>query len=545
VLKFIRRNATAAWVKFIFLAIVVVFIFWGMGGIVRGDKARFVARVNEDRISPTQLSRAHDNLRRLYREIYKENFRPELVQALDLKGKALDQLIRVSLLRQEAHRLGLSVSDAEVREAIAVMPAFQQNGTFNKDIYVRLLRANRVTPAEFEESKQEEILVEKLQNLIAGGVHVADAEVLDRYRFDNEKVNLRFIKLESASFAPRVELTDADVQAYFEKKRDAFREPERMRIEYVLYEPERFQAQIKPSDQEVKAYYQAHSAEYQKPDGGGEQTLDEVRAQLVTQVTQEKARNLAAERAEEAQSKAAAGGSLADVAQAAGLKVITPAPFAASEPVASLGRIPELAKAAFATPAGGVGPMIDIPKGHLVFRSVEKVASRVPELAEIRSRVETAARNERADALVKSTADTMLAELQKGSDIDTVAKAHDAKVEESGIFARSVSAIPNLGVVPALKKDAFQTTAEKPVAPAVYTVPGGSVVAVIKERIPAEQESFAGQKDTLKKQAEERAKALALEQFVNSLIARATIERNEDALAGISDNGDGGSPQRR
>jgi len=274
VLKFIRRNATAAWVKFIFLAIVVVFIFWGMGGIVRGDKARFVARVNDDRISPTQLSRAHDNLRRLYREIYKENFRPELVQALDLKGKALDQLIRVSLLRQEAHRLGLSVSDAEVREAIAVMPAFQQNGTFNKDIYVRLLRANRVTPAEFEESKQEELLVEKLQNLIAGGVHVADAEVLDRYRFDNEKVNLRFIKLEAASFAPRVELTDADVQAYFEKNRNAFREPERMRIEYVLYEPERFQAQIKPSDQEVKAYYQAHSAEYQKPDGGGEQTLD-------------------------------------------------------------------------------------------------------------------------------------------------------------------------------------------------------------------------------------------------------------------------------
>jgi hypothetical protein len=265
---------------------------------------------------------------------------------------------------------------------------------------------------------------------------------------------------------------------------------------------------------------------------------------VVAQVTQEKARNLASERADAAHNKLAGGETLANVAQADGLSVVTPAPFAVSEPVAVFGRIPELTKAAFTTAAGAVAPVIDTPKGPLVFRLGEKVPPHVPELAEIRSRVETAARNERADALAKSTADTMLAELQKNSDIDAAGNAHRAKVEESGAFTRSVSAIPKIGVAPALKKDAFQLTVEKPLAPSVYTVPGGNVVAVFKERIPADEEKFDSEKDNVKKQAEERAKSQALEQFVNSLIARASIERNDDYLAGVSDSGDGSRGRR-
>ena len=103
-LKFIRRNADASWVKFIFAAIVVVFIFWGMGGgFVGSDKSIVVARVNDDAIEPAAFNRAYNNLRRVYQDIYKDNFKPEIAKALDLKGKAVDQLINNSLMRQEAN----------------------------------------------------------------------------------------------------------------------------------------------------------------------------------------------------------------------------------------------------------------------------------------------------------------------------------------------------------------------------------------------------------------------------------------------------------
>ena len=650
--------------KFMFVAIVVVFIFWGMGGIVGGERAQFVVRINKDAIAPAEFIRAYNNMLRLYQNVYKDNFKPELVKALNLKDKAVDQLIRANLMRQEAKRIGLGVDDAEVRDAVASLPTFQEDGRFNKQLYLRVLQANRISPGEFEDSEQEELLVKKLQDLVLAGVHVSEAEVLDRYRIDNQKVNLRFIKLDAAAFIPEVQLTDQDVQAYYDKNRETFREPDRVRIEYVLYTPDKFTGEAQVSDAEVQQYYDEHIAEYEKPEqvharhilflfaakataedkakvreraqevlakvkagedfaalatqysedssaaqGGdlgsftrgkmvppferaafalapGEtsdlvespfglhiikveskeaahtQPLDEVRAQIADKLKQEKARELASGRAEADRAKVAGGEALADIAQAAGLSVATPAPFAQTDVIAELGRNPEVNKAAFAAPAGEVGPVVDTPNGFIVFRVAEKLAAHVPELSVIRDRVETAVRNERAQALAKSTAETMLSELQKNPDIDAVAKAHGAeahdakahgakahntKVEETGGFTRKAASIPSLGSVPELKKVAFQLTPEKPVAPAVYNVAGSSVVAVLKERIPADEEKFQTDKADLIKEAEERRKSQVMEQFVNYLKAHAAIQINDEYLATVAESGrelDGG-PRRR
>jgi peptidyl-prolyl cis-trans isomerase D len=659
VLKFIRRNASAAWVKFMFVAIVVVFIFWGMGGIVGGEKAQFVARINNEAVSPAEFIRAYNNMLRMYQDVYKDNFKPEMVKALDLKNKTIDSLIRASLMRQEARGIGLSVDDAEVRDAIASLPAFQQDGRFNKELYLRVLRASRISPGEFEDSEQEDLLVRKLQDLILAGVHVSEAELLDRYRIDHEQVNLRFIKLDSASFIPEVKLTDQDVQAYYDKQRDTFREPDRVRIEYVLYPSDKFTGEAEVSDAEVRKYYDEHAAEYEKPEqvharhilfrfapgatpedkakvrqhaeevlakvkagedfaalakqysedpsaaqGGdlgaftrgkmvqpferaafslapGEtsdlvespfglhiikvdskepahtQTLEEVRAQIADKLKQEKARELARARAEADRAKVTGGEKLADVAQASGLSVATPAPLARTDVIAGLGRNPELSAAAFEAAAGEVGPVMNTANGAIVFRVVEKLPAHVPELSAIRDRVETAVRNEGAQALAKTAAESMLTELQKTPDIDAVAKtfdakadtakAHGAKVEETGGFTRQAASIPNLGAAPELSKAAFQLTAEKPVAPAVYNVAGNSVVAVLKERIPADEEKFQAEKANLIKQAEERGKQETMEQFVNYLKAHASIQVSDDYLASVAETGHelGGGPRQR
>ena len=73
----------------------------------------------KDAVAPAEFTRAYNNLLRLYQNVYKDNFKPELVKALDLKNKAVDELIRANLMRQEAKRIGLAVDDAEVRDAIA------------------------------------------------------------------------------------------------------------------------------------------------------------------------------------------------------------------------------------------------------------------------------------------------------------------------------------------------------------------------------------------------------------------------------------------
>jgi len=649
VLKFIRRNAEAAWVKFMFVAIVIVFVFWGMGGIVGGEKAEVAARVNADPIDPAEYYRAYDSLVRVYQNMYKDNFKPEVAKALDLKGRAMDQLIRGTLMRQEAQRIGLSVSEAELRDAIAAMPSFQRRGRFERDFYVQVLRANDLTPGDFEDAERQELLVSKVQDLIISGVHVSDAEVHDRYVYDNEKVNLRFVKLDVPEFLSQVNLADADVQAYYDKHQESFREPERVRLEYVLYAPEQFADKVKLTDEDIQGYYDDHKFDYEKPeevharhilfkvapdaspelkaevrkhaeevlakvkagedfaalakqysedasagDGGDlgsfargkmvkpfedaafalapgatsdlvespfgfhiikvdakqearTQALDEVRADIVAALTKDKSRDLARTQAEGDQTKAVAGETLANLAQADGLSVATPAPFARGEAITGIGMNPDVTKAALAANAGDVGAVIDSPKGYVVFRVGEKLPSHVPPLAEIRERVEQAARNEQAEALAKKKADELLPELQK-SDTDKLAAANNLKVEESGPFARTGTYIPNIGNAPELKKAAFDLTADKPVAPAVYSVSGASVLAVFKERIPADEDQFKAQKSDLARQALDRGRGQAVEEFTNYLKARANIDVNQDFLAAVQDSGhmlDGGPRRHR
>ena len=124
-LKVIRRNASAAWVKVMFVAIVVVFVFWGIGSVVGGQKAQVVARVNDQIIDPADFYRTYNNLARMYEDIYKDKLQPEMLKNLNLKSQAMDQLVRAQLLRQEAQRLGLRVTESELRDSIATVKAFQ------------------------------------------------------------------------------------------------------------------------------------------------------------------------------------------------------------------------------------------------------------------------------------------------------------------------------------------------------------------------------------------------------------------------------------
>ncbi len=634
-LNVIRKNAEAAWVKIIFVAIVVVFVFWGMGSVFRDDAVAVAARVNDQVIEPTAFSRAYSNMLRVYQDLYKDNFRPEMLQALDLKGRVMDQLIRLHLLAQEAKRLGLEVTDAELRDTIAKVPAFQQGGSFNKEAYVRTLRANNFTPTTFEDTQRLELLARKLEELIGAGVHASEAAVRERFHFDNDKVDLRYLKFDAADFMQQVTLTDADLQAYYDKQQDRFREPDRAKVELVVYTPEAFASKVQLGDADVQQYYDTHESNFATPEqvqarhilikvepdasddvraqarkraadvlqqikGGGDfatlarqfsedstaseggdlgffergrmvkpfedaafslapgttsdlvespfgfhiikvetktephtKPLDEVRNQVVTALTTEKAREQAGAAAEADRRQAAGGAPLTTVAQARGLTVATPPPFARGEAVEPLGSNPDFATAVFTSAKGDVGPVVDSPAGVVVFRIVDLFPAHVPPLTEIRDRVDTALRTERASEMAKAKAQALLPAAQQNG-IDAVAKAEQRTVAETGAFARPGAYVPNIGNAPDLKQAAFRLTPEKPVAPAVYSVAGSSVIAALKELVPARDEDFATQKAQLMKEAEEGDKRFAQEEFVNGLKARATIDINQDFLASVA-----------
>src|SRR5438105_2740629 len=82
-----RRRTRSSVIKVLFSIIVLVFIFWGVGGPVSGSRPDVVADINGQTVSYKDFQRAYGNVKTAYRETYKDRLTPEILQMLDLKGQ--------------------------------------------------------------------------------------------------------------------------------------------------------------------------------------------------------------------------------------------------------------------------------------------------------------------------------------------------------------------------------------------------------------------------------------------------------------------------
>jgi peptidyl-prolyl cis-trans isomerase D len=266
-LGFMRKHARSTLIKVAFWMIIVVFVFWGVGVMVSGrDHVNVAAMVDGEPITAQAYQRAYENMHRFYQQLYRENFKPEVVAQLNLHQRALDDLILDMLLRREAGRLGLGVDDDEVRDAILGMPSFRSDERFDRNRYLAVLRASGLSATEFEESQRQALLVTKLEGLVTDGIAVSEAEIRDRFQLDNEKITVAFAKVPYAKYRDGVTVTDAEIAEHYEQNQDSFREPERVTFAYVEYAPEAFREKVPLTDEGIATYYETHVSDYEVPE---------------------------------------------------------------------------------------------------------------------------------------------------------------------------------------------------------------------------------------------------------------------------------------
>jgi len=175
-LKAMRKHAKFFYV--FFFIIILSFIFWGVGTV---DKSTAVpiAEVGKEKIMLDEYWASYDRAREFYRNISKGTFTEEMEKQLNLKQKVLDSLIDEMVLVAEAKKAGIRVSDEELEEAIINDPAFTRDGKFNKDVYLRTVQINRMTPEYFELVKRKELTLSKMHRLIGESVDLTDERMKD------------------------------------------------------------------------------------------------------------------------------------------------------------------------------------------------------------------------------------------------------------------------------------------------------------------------------------------------------------------------------
>jgi peptidyl-prolyl cis-trans isomerase D len=214
-------------------------------------------------VSVGEYQRAYSRQRQIYSRIYQGRLDENMLRQLRLEEQVLDRLVIERLVELEAARLGLTISDEAVAEAISTSPEYQVDGRFiGGDELRRRLELAGLTEQAFAESLRRQLLRERLEALVGDGVVVSDSEAEREFRRQTERVELEYVLVPTERFRDEIEPTDEAVASHFEKERDTYRIPEKRIVSYVLLDRETLRPRVDVTARDISGYYQDHREEF-------------------------------------------------------------------------------------------------------------------------------------------------------------------------------------------------------------------------------------------------------------------------------------------
>lgn len=525
-LDVMRKHAQSWVIKGLFIIIIIVFILLYTAPGDKGTGLQVVATVEGSDITLSEYQRSYDNLMNVYRNIFKEGISEDMLKMLKLKEKALDNIIESRLILKEADRLGLKVSDAELVESVSKYPAFQKDNLFDKAQYMALLKANRLTPAEFEEGQRKSLLVGKVEGIIKEGVKVSDDEILEAYARQKEKVNIEIVKIEPRDFLKDVKVPEDEAREYFSKNKDSLKLPARVKVEFLTINSQDVEKGINITEDDLRKYYEKNSDRFKKPEGG-ERPFAEVMGQVAAMFRGEKGEEVMRERIYKIKEDAAKAKGLEETAGKENLHLTKTGFISAGDMIEGIGQNPDFYREAFTLKANEVSQPVRTSTGYALLRVVERQEVRVPQYEDVKDKVFAAISQKKAEEMALKKGEALLAGLLEG-------KLNMSKLpyksQETGLFARG-GAVPNMaGASDEMNKAAFSLTKDKPFPAKPFSVSGVTYIFKLKDRLEADKEGLKTEEASIRERVTGQKGEEALRAWLKIARTKAKIKTYDEFL---------------
>lgn len=215
-------------VKFTMWALVIAFVVWGAGSVATSRK-NFAGIIFGKKISIPEYNRSYNAVLSRAKMLYADKL-PKLKGFLNLKEQAWDRLI----LKYQARRRLIRVSNKEVIERIASSGLYQRKGVFDKKLYRYIIEnVFQTTPREFEESVRDDIIIEKLIESVTKKAGLTDDEIRQVYRDENELADVSFLLIKPADFKEEESVSEEELVSFYKEQRKSFRSPVRVNVTYL------------------------------------------------------------------------------------------------------------------------------------------------------------------------------------------------------------------------------------------------------------------------------------------------------------------------
>jgi peptidyl-prolyl cis-trans isomerase D len=484
-----------------------------------------IAKVGDQEVSVTDVAQ---QARLIGKQQFKGSVPPTIMPYL--MQRAAQGLITQKAVVYEADKLGLGVSDDELRAALhqgEMGSVLFPNGNFIGEQAYEQVIANQfnLSVAQFEREVKAEIAQKKLLAAVNAPITVTNKEIGEEVKKQDTKVKFDYAVLTLDDVKKQIKPTDAELKAFYDKNKQMYANsiPEKIKARYIFVDTDKVADQVTLTPAEVQQYYNQHQDEYRIPE-----TVT-VRHILIKTPTpdangkvDQKAVEAARAKADDIAKQLKAGANFADLA-----KKYSEDPGSAKDggllPPITRGRtVPEFEQAAFNTPPGQTTGVIRTSYGFHIIHVESKQEARLKPLEEVKAEIEPILRKQKAAAEAQSIANAVQT-LSRTAGMDKAAADKHLTVTTTGLIAQS-DQLPEVGNAPDLMAALFSAKKNDPAATA--STPNGYVIYQVTDIEPPQTPTFEEIKAKVEDQfREERAEAL-LAQKVQEMSDRAHADHD-------------------
>ncbi|HLX54237.1 MAG TPA: SurA N-terminal domain-containing protein, partial [Aquella sp.] len=216
----VEKNQT--FVKGIMIAVTATFVLWGIGGYLgMGGDDGYVAKVGSNKIYTRDI----------------DNAMGQNPQNTD-KMQVLLNLINRQLLLNSFDSYHMVASNELLQQKIANVPLFLNNGKFDMKKYQDFLAQRLMTAEQFQNEISQQILLEQTLDFFKSTYYTSDLFNKQFVKLLSRQRNVSSYTILPAQFYSKVNITDKDINEYYQQNIPKFTTPEQAKLQYLILSAE-------------------------------------------------------------------------------------------------------------------------------------------------------------------------------------------------------------------------------------------------------------------------------------------------------------------
>jgi peptidyl-prolyl cis-trans isomerase D len=257
ILDNLRKGAGRLFGMILMGLLVLSFAVWGIADIFTGYGSQTLIKVGDTEINPQDYTRAQQDVLRVMSSNAGRSLSLQEARESGLEKRVLERLIGGAAVDSHAKDLKLGVSDKAILEGIMKESAFQDStGNFSALAFQQALRNMSLTEQGYLAGERERNLRRQLLATVGKSPAASQVFLNALNNYNNETRSLRYVLVPKSAAGAVPDPTEEDLKRFYDNHHAQYTQPQLRKVGVLAVTPEAVKDKVQITEDDLKATFE-------------------------------------------------------------------------------------------------------------------------------------------------------------------------------------------------------------------------------------------------------------------------------------------------